>query len=67
MGEGVAALAGLLEPQLQPRGEDLQDHQEGLTRGRAGRGQLVLTPEPFGGVQGQWTPRRDREEVAAWM
>lgn len=29
---------------------------EGLTWGRAGGGQLVLAPEPFVEVQGQWDP-----------
>lgn len=29
---------------------------EGLTWGGAGGGQLVLTPEPFGGIKGQWDP-----------
>lgn len=50
--------AELLEPQPQ-----LRDHvtacvpgSEGLTWGRAGGGQLVLAPEAFVEVQGQWDP-----------
>lgn len=38
---------------------------EGLTWGRAGGGQLVLAPEPFVEVQGQWDPGVGWERVTA--
>lgn len=51
--------AVLLEPQRHPRDHVIGFMQgsEELTWGWAGGGQLVLAPEPFGEVQGQWDPK----------